>query len=127
MIVVEKLKKKKVWTKFTVQNKKSRWVVRWFISERIIKMANTIQKTDFQSFTRLPLKEIIKGGSEGTAVVVQTPHRGEVIIEYKRISRPLLGADNSVDVEAKAIIRDLMNLEDESLTYLLNEWMTKEI
>ncbi len=78
-------------------------------------------RTSFQGLTKLPLKEVVKADSTGVALVVQTPF-GEQVIDYKRTSRAMFGADRTVDVETSAIIKELHRLEDMTREYLFKKW-----
>ena len=90
-------------------------------------MKEAINKISFQEFTRLQTREVVKADSMATAILVKTPHRGEVGVEYKEISRPMFGADNSVEKQTIEVIRELVKLEDDSTEHLFKEWLNKNL
>lgn len=86
---------------------------------------NSINQTSvkLQSFTHLPVQEIQRVDGTGISAKVKTPHRGDVIIEYKEIHYPFLfGSVTETDKSSQEIISNLMNLEVEAKSYLLQEW-----
>jgi len=76
-----------------------------------------------EEFTKLPIKEIVRGDSIGSAFHVTTPHKGIVIIDNKERHIPFFGSDSTVEVPVEEIIRKILILEEESREFLFNKWV----
>ena len=83
----------------------------------------TIPKINFQELTILPTKEVVKTNSSAVSIIVQTPHKGEVVINYQEKDIPMFGADRVNDREGSNIIADLLRLQSEAEHYLLEKWV----
>ena len=84
------------------------------------------QQITFQKYTSLPIKEIVKSDSIGTAIHIHAP-QGDSIVEYKEIHYPFLfGSTTSLDTPAGKIIRKLYEIEDEAKDYLLKQWLSDQ-
>lgn len=77
------------------------------------------------SYTRLPVSEVVKAGYSYSSLIVQTPHKGEVVIELKDIHRPMFGGDTETEKSLQTLIIELHTLEREAVDYLLTEWLKK--
>lgn len=82
----------------------------------------------FGDYTWLPLQTIIKEDSTGFALIVKTPHKGEVIIDSKKQEFHgfmIFGSHHTVDKETEAILKQIYQLQSESAEYLINQWLLK--
>lgn len=87
--------------------------------------ANTKNLCDF---TKLPVHEVAKDSSSNICLIVDTPHKGEVVIEYKKeVSGGLFAGPRIEDKLASEIIARLYNLEKESKEFLLDEWVLQKL
>lgn len=85
---------------------------------------NTVSKFDLQQITRLPLVEIVNPNASGNILIVRTPHKGSVNIEYKEetgfFTRSLK------DKLFGKVIQEIRELEIEAKDYLLERWLKGE-
>lgn len=81
-------------------------------------MTEAIQKINFQNFTKLPIKELVKTDKEHNEIVVETPHKGQVII-------PMIeGWLFKTEKDAEDIVYQLKTLEYEAMKFLLDNWIS---
>lgn len=75
------------------------------------------------SYIKLPVSEIVKAGYSATSLLVQTPHKGDVIMEIKDIHHPFFGGDTETEKTTLKLIAELQGLENEAMNYLLDKWI----
>jgi hypothetical protein len=85
---------------------------------------NTTQKVDLQSYTKLPLEQIVVADKAMPDIVVKTPHKGKVVLKMKEEHHPLFGATSQTDKHFLEVLREIKALQDEAKEYLLDEWLT---
>lgn len=77
---------------------------------------------NFQQFTRLPLKVVLRDNSVGGVVVVQTP-QGEEILDLQEIHTAMFGANRTDERLPTEIIHQLRKLERKAIEFLLEQWI----
>ena len=75
------------------------------------------------SYTKLPVREIVKAGYSRTSLEVTTPHKGKVFVEIKKQHSPFFGGDTETEKTTEEIIKELLALEVEAMEFLLNKWI----
>lgn len=89
-------------------------------------MITTNNKTDLQKFTRLPLQVIQKADGVSPTIIVNTP-MNEKTIELKRTHYPFIfGSVTETEKNLHDIVRELQDLEKESMDYLFQGWLIRE-
>lgn len=79
---------------------------------------------DFQNFTQLRVSTIEHAGSIGFDVIVETPHRGRVVIDSQRLHHPFLfGSTTQTGKGGNEIISEIVRLEEEAKDFLLKKWL----
>lgn len=81
-----------------------------------------IQTINYEDYTKLPVKHVIRQDSSSSHLEITTP-TGTKGISLTRISSGFLGGDNEVNLTPKEIISELKDIENETLDYLLQEWL----
>jgi len=77
-----------------------------------------------QDFTKLPLEQIVKVDGVGSDVVLQTPHKGKVIIPLKEVWHPFIfGSTTQTERPALNVVRQIKSVENEAYEFLMDEWL----
>ena len=84
---------------------------------------NSSKNRHIGSYTNLPVSEVAKAGYSASSLIVQTPHKGEVIIEIKKIHHPMFGGDTETEKTTQEIISELLLLQREARDYLFENWI----
>lgn len=86
-------------------------------------MTTPTQKINFQSITKLPLRELVKMNGIGSAILIQTPNKGEVAIDTQKV-----GGFFSRKVTERTVSEigaEIQDLEREAKNYLLDKWINQ--
>lgn len=73
---------------------------------------------NLSEFTRMPAVEIARGDSVGRALHIQTPHKGEVVLDYHE-----QGIFREKNKDMELLVSKIRNLEWEAKEYLLSKWL----
>lgn len=81
-----------------------------------------IQTINYEDYTKLPVKHVIRQDSSNSHLEITTPI-GIKCISLTRIYSGFLGGANEVNLTLKEVISELKDIENETLDYLLQEWL----
>lgn len=82
------------------------------------------ENINYNSYTRLPSKVLMKADKTNPVIEVITPHKGVVFVEIKEIDKGMFRRATEVDKKTNEVIKELWKLEDDAKDYLLNKWLT---
>ncbi len=79
---------------------------------------------NLQEYTRLPIKAVQSEGVIFPDIIITTPHKGDVVIKLKERHIPFMfGSATQTDRNIDEVIRDIQNIEKESMEYLFTQWL----
>jgi len=81
-----------------------------------------IQTINYEDYTKLPVKHIIRQDSSSSHLEITIP-TGIKSISLTRVHSGFLGGANEVNLTPKEIISELKDIENEAVDYLLQEWL----
>ena len=80
-------------------------------------------RINLQGATKLPLVEVQKTDGIGELIIVETPHKGQVKIDYKEETGWITKTNK--DKIFGEVLGEIQKLEYEAKEYLLQEWLNK--
>ena len=87
-------------------------------------MTQATKIIDLQKFTRLPLSVISFADKIFPNIRVTTPHKGIVEVKLKETHYPFFfGSVNQTDKNSQQVLNELYKLEEESIDYLVKQWL----
>lgn len=89
---------------------------------------DTMQRLGFNQITKLPISEVVKPDSIGVTLIVETPHKGEVLIDYKTPETVgfIFTHTENRETRGEEIIKKLYTLEAEAKEFLLDKWLSSQ-
>lgn len=90
-------------------------------------MNSTTENINYNYYTKLPTRLLVKADNANPVIEVITPHKGGVFVEIKRVDKGLFRRAAEIDKKTDDVISELRQLERESKDYLLNEWITRNL
>lgn len=81
-----------------------------------------IQIINYQEYSKLPIKHVVKPDSTKSHLEITTP-TGINYINLTKINFGFLGGANEIDLTIKEVIFQLRDIENEAKDYLLQEWL----
>lgn len=84
----------------------------------------TMKQISLKEVTRLPIVELVKTDGVGKCVIVKTPHKGNVHIDYQE-EVGFFTRQNKEKLFTNIVAR-ILTLEEESKAYLLQEWINTQ-
>ena len=81
------------------------------------------ENINYSYYTRLPVKTLMKADKANPVLEVLTPQRGSVFLEIKSIDKGLFRRATEVDRNTNEVVNELIQLEVEARTYLLDKWL----
>jgi len=87
---------------------------------------NTVPTLLFQEIIRLPYKIIERENSAGKMLIIETPHKGAVTIDFQETHYPFLfGSVKTIDKTTTQLFRELRKLEEQAVEFWFNEFKRK--
>lgn len=87
----------------------------------------TTSKLDLQEFTELPIQTIMVADRQLPDILVKTPHKGRVNLSLTSTHIPFIfGSTTEIQKHLPQLVKELTILEEESKSFLLNEWRNKQ-
>ena len=84
---------------------------------------NTQENINYNLYTRLPTKTMMKADKANPVIEVITPHKGVVFVEVKEVDKGMFRKATEIDRKTDYVINELRNLEHEAKEYLLTKWL----
>ena len=84
---------------------------------------NITENINYNLYTRLPCRTLMKADKANPVVEVITPHKGVVFIEIKEVEKGIFRKATEVDKKTNSVINELFVLEIEAKNYLLDKWL----
>jgi hypothetical protein len=88
---------------------------------------NTRENINYNQYTRLPCRTLMKADEANPVVEVITPHKGVVFVEIKEVDKGMFRKATEIDKKTDFVMAELWKLEDEAKDYLLSKWTRNEI
>lgn len=84
---------------------------------------NVTPRLSAKDITRLPVEEIQLTDRMAVDIRVLTPHKGKVLINTKELHSGMFKSTTEHSVNQRKIIKEIRDLEKESIDYLFNNWL----
>ena len=84
---------------------------------------NTQENINYGKYTQLPTKVMNKADRLNPVVEVQTPHKGVVFVEIKKVDKGVFRTATEIDKQTNEVVDELIKLEIEARSFLLQQWL----
>lgn len=78
----------------------------------------------YEKITKLPVDEIVKADRVGGGIIVSTPHKGNIFIDFKEVTG--FFTRRVIERPFGDILAEIQKLDDEAKEFLLDKWLEKK-